>query len=152
MIPPRSAITICRIALADHLEQPVSEVTTATDLAVIVNFTIERPYRDLQFTVGLLGPYGETVFDSSPQDNDVQVPTQPGEYRAVVRIPAGILVPTSYAIKVGFWQLHGAVQDYTGDLRFNVTETSSYANSRPGGRPGLLALPCKWAINLAEQK
>jgi lipopolysaccharide transport system ATP-binding protein len=148
---PNSSVSIRRIELADHFGRPMAEVTTASDLAVAVDFRIERPYRDLQMTVGLLDSYSQSIFDSSPQDDGIAVPTLPGDYRAMVRIPAGILMPTRYAIKVGFWQVQGGVLDYSGDLQFSVVETSSMINSRPGGRPGLLALRCNWDISISER-
>jgi lipopolysaccharide transport system ATP-binding protein len=144
--PPTQDVFIRHIELATHDGQPISQVTTGTNLAIIVDFTILRPIHDLQLTVGLLGPSAEDIFDSSPQDARLDVPGLPGEYRAKVDLPAEMLLPKTYGVKAGFWLLHGGVLDANADLRFTVQETSSLATVRPGGRAGVLVLPCRWSI------
>jgi hypothetical protein len=139
-------VFIRRIGLEEHTGQQPSQVTTSSGLTAVVDFAITRPLRDLQLTVGLLGPVGEDIFDTSPQDDGVAVPTNPGEYRARVTFPAGILLPRSYSLKVGFWLIQGGVLDAHAGPTFTVSETASLSNTRPGGRAGLLAVPSSWEI------
>jgi lipopolysaccharide transport system ATP-binding protein len=144
--PSDSEVILRRIELQDHSGRSISHVTTATRLAVAVDFTVVRPVRNLQLTVGLNGPAGEPIFDASPQDAGVELPDGPGDFHATVRLPADILLPQRYRVKVGFWQLHGGIIDTSIDLSFVVQEVPSLANVRPGGRSGLLVLPSQWTI------
>jgi len=45
---------------------------------------------------------------------------------------------------------HGTI-DTVDDLRFQVQETASLANSTPHGRAGLIALRCNWEIDKVSE-
>ena len=48
---------------------------------------------------GSPGRSGDLIFASNPQDVGVEIPEQPGQYRAVVSLPPQILLPKLYGIE-----------------------------------------------------
>lgn len=139
-------VTIRRIEICNHSLEPIIQVTTSSDIAVVVEFEIMKRVSELNLTVGMRGPSDEDIFDASPQDDGIDMPKLPGRYRAIVYFPPSMYLPKTYGVKVGLWQAQGGVIDaYTG-LSFTAHETSSLFNSRPGGRVGYLILKCPWSL------
>jgi len=144
--PPKKDAYIESVSLRDSNGNPIDYVTTATRLAVVVQFVVRRPFRNLRLTVGLVGPRDEDIFDTFPEDGGLAMPTDVGKYRATVHLPAGILMAQPYGIKAGLWLPQEGVLDHMGKPCFWVYEASSPGNSASGGRIGLLTLPCRWSL------
>ena len=125
-----------RVMLSDHAGEPVEHITTASSVAVVVEFSVGQQYRDLQLSVGLLDFSGDEIFVSAPQDVGLSPPNEVGQYRAIVRFPAEILMGKMYGIRVVLWRRHGGVIDMMDNLQFSVQEGDSLFDARGGGRSG----------------
>jgi lipopolysaccharide transport system ATP-binding protein len=124
---------------ADH-------VTMTDSLRVVFEFSIRNKFRDLKLAVDLLDRAGETIFASSPLDAEAVVPDDPGSYRASIELPGEILLAKSYGIRTTLWNPASGILDRVDTIKFVVQETDSFASRIPQGRPGLLAIRCKWTI------
>ena len=143
---PAGDVFFKRIFLCDGEGEPLSYVTTADTLRVVLEYKVRRRCRDLQVSVGLLDRTGDQVFGSAPQDAGLSIPVGPGEYRAVVTLPPEILLAKTYGIRAALWLPGVGILDRKDGLIFNVQEAASLCNSNPEGRAGHLAIPCGWSI------
>lgn len=135
-----------RIYLTDYAGKMVEYVSTATPLALSIDFTLNSHYHNLQLSIGFLDYNGEQIFGSAPQDAGISPPTEPGKYHAVFYLPQEILLAKTYGFKVVLWEPGGGVLDSVDGIRFIVQEAASLANSTPSGRTGQLALRCDWEL------
>jgi lipopolysaccharide transport system ATP-binding protein len=143
---PSSGAYLERICLIDHSGQAIGYISTATPLAVSIDFSLSSRYHSLQLSVGLLDYTGEQIFGSAPQDASIAPPSEPGSYHAIFYLPLEILLAKTYGIKVVLWEPGGGVLDSIDGIRFIVQEAASLSNSTPSGRAGLLALRCNWKL------
>ncbi len=127
--------------------EEVGFVTTNASLRVTMEFVVKRRSRNLQVSVGLLDEHGEQIFGSSPQDSGVATPIEAGHYRAQISLPAEILLPKPYGIRVALWEPGLGGIDTIDALKFAAQETASLCNSTPEGRPGQLAIRCEWSMD-----
>ena len=135
-----------KVYLADENEDRLEHVTTASSLAIVMEYVIQRKCRSLQISVDLQDGNGDLIFASNPQDKGLDSPEQAGQYRAVVRLPPQILLPKIYAIRTNLWTPWDGILDMVDGIRFSVTETASLSNATPEGKPGQILVPCDWLI------
>jgi lipopolysaccharide transport system ATP-binding protein len=137
---------LSKVSLVDYKNEQVNYVDTGGQLRINFEYILRQPYVDLQVSMGLLDDYGVVIFGSSPVDSGLAVPKEAGKYRALVEFPSGVLMPMTYMIRTVLWTLGGGIIDSSDNIRFSVQETASLSNSTPGGRAGLIALPCRWEL------
>jgi lipopolysaccharide transport system ATP-binding protein len=135
-----------KIYLADEKDEQVKHVTTASSLSIIMEYVVQSKYRGLQISVDLLDSNGDLIFASNPQDKGLDPPEEPGQYRAVVRLPPQILLPKTYGIRTNLWTPWEGILDTVSSLRLSVIETLSLSNATPEGKPGQILVPCDWLI------
>ena len=144
---------LAKVSLVDNRKKPVSYVETGGQLRIAFEYVLRQPHADLQVSMGLMDDSGGVIFGSSPVDSGLSVPNEPGTYRALVEFPPGVLMPMTYMIRTVLWTLGDGVIDSSDNIRFAVQETASLSNSTPGGRAGLIALPCRWELeSIPEQR
>jgi lipopolysaccharide transport system ATP-binding protein len=144
---PDKAAYFQRVYVSDASGQELGYVTTNSSLGVTMEFVVNRRSRNLQVSVGLLDENGDQIFGSSPQDSEVAPPIEAGRYRARISLPAEILLPKTYGIRVALWEPGVGGIDTIDALKFVAQETASLCNSTPEGRPGQLAIRCDWAMD-----
>lgn len=144
---PDKAAYFQRVYVSDAGGQELGYVTTNSSLGVTMEFVVNRRSRNLQVSVGLLDENGDQIFGSSPQDSGVAPPIEAGQYRARISLPAEILLPKTYGIRVALWEPGVGGIDTIDALKFAAQETASLCNSTPEGRPGQLAIRCDWAMD-----
>ena len=144
---PTTEIYFRRVYLTDEAGGRIDHVTTAGQLRVVMEYVVQHRCRNLQVSVDLLDASGDLIFASNPQDVGVEIPEQPGHYRAVVSLPPQILLPKLYGIRTNLWVPWDGILDTVDSLRFAVHEMASLSNGVPEGKPGQLVIPCHWLIN-----
>ena len=145
--PPSKAAYFQKIYLSDQTGESLECVTTASSLRINMDVVVRDAPRDMQLSVTLSDGYDMWIVSSSPQDAGLAPPTDPGHYRAVVRLPSELLVARAYGLRVVMWSPNHGTIDRVDDLRFLVQETASLANSTPQGRAGVVAMRCDWEID-----
>ncbi len=138
-----------RVAVVDGDGCALPVVTTATALRVAVDFTQVNPDQNLMISVGLLDAHGTQIFGTMPEDVGVSWPRRPGDYRAVVQLPAELLMAKPYRLAVALWIPYLGGVDRRDDLSFTVQETDCFAAASPVGRPGFLTVRCGWTVEAA---
>ncbi|HTZ40605.1 MAG TPA: polysaccharide ABC transporter ATP-binding protein [Syntrophales bacterium] len=142
--PAQSDIYFRSIYMRGDDGEPLSCVTTSDSVRVVLQFVVGRRCRDLQVSLGLLDRSGEQIFGTAPQDTGLTPPEEPGEYTAVVTLPAEILMAKTYGIRAALWVPGLGILDRQDGLQFSVQETASLCNSIPEGRHGQIAIRCEW--------
>lgn len=145
--PPPTAAYFQRVYVSGDNGEELEYVTTDSSLRVSMEFVVKHRARNLQLSVGLLDDNGDQIFGSSPQDSGLASPTEAGEYRASISLPAEILLPKTYGVRVALWEPGVGGIDIVDPLRFTAQETASRGNNAPGGRPGHLAIHCDWMMD-----
>jgi lipopolysaccharide transport system ATP-binding protein len=148
--PPLRDIYFERIYLTDRAGAALGNVTTATQLRVVMEYVVQRRCRNLQVSVDLLDSSGDLIFASNPQDVGVDSPEQAGCYSAVVCFPPEILLPKLYGIRTNLWVPWDGMLDSVDSLRFTVQEVASPSNRIPEGKPGQLVITCHWLIQQVQ--
>lgn len=149
---PKGEVYFKRVSLCNEEGDPVSYVTTADALRVVLEFAVRRRCRDLQLSIGLLDRTGDQIFGSMPQDAGLSTPTEPGEYLAMVTLPPEILMAKTYGIRAALWLPGAGILDRQDGLQFSVQETASLCNNNPEGRIGQLAVRCSWMFEHRHDK
>lgn len=134
------------IRLVDDEGVPTNVVCTDGGLRLQFDVEIFKKITNLQLSVGLLDEFNAIIFGSSPLDAGVDNPTEPGCYQLTVTFPEEILLPKTYGIRTVIWTPEGGQIDAFDDIRFQVDETPSLANSTPCGRSGMVAIRCGWSV------
>jgi lipopolysaccharide transport system ATP-binding protein len=143
---PENEVYFNKIYLADESGNHLSFVSPALKVNLIIDFTIEKYFENLQLAINITNIYGEPVFASSPEDIGVLTPKEVGLYRAVVTLPTELFLAKNYGITVSLYLPMQRGLDHVDSLYFTVQEIDCWSNKTIGGRRGDLAIPCNWLI------
>jgi lipopolysaccharide transport system ATP-binding protein len=144
--PPDKPAFVERAWLGGEDGRPVRSVTTAGRLRVFFEVTVKESLAGMQASLGLMDGLGEQIFGTSPIDSGAASPDKPGRYQLHVALPADILLPQRYVVRLAMWRVPGGVFDAVDALRFVPVEAATLANAVPGGRVGKLVVPCDWQV------
>ena len=136
--------------LDEHGEE-IHYVTTSNAVIVEMEYAVLKRARDLQLSIDLLDWSGNVIFASSPTDFKVPIPNEPGNYRAVFKLPGQILLGRNYGIRATLWQPSFGVFDRVDTIRFTAHETNTCVNTVLLSRPGLIGIKCEWTIKAQKQ-
>lgn len=137
-----------QVYLSEDGGSPLSVVTMSTELQVLIDFTIKRKCPGLNLNIDLLDSNGYHIMVSNSLDSDVQVPSEPGKYRATLILPKDIFLAKTYGIRSNLYSRYLRTSDRSDILQFTVMESDNFTRNSPSGgkRYGLIAMDCDWSI------
>jgi lipopolysaccharide transport system ATP-binding protein len=135
-----------RVKLIDAQGNPLSSITTSTQLVVEMEYTLIRRIQSLCLSVGLLDSQGDQIFGTEPVDVDTELPKEPGSYVARVVFPSELFLHKVYQIVAALWSTTDGSLDRVDNLSFIAEESDSFALRNPSRRPGQLAVRCDWEV------
>lgn len=138
---------VLHVELLDEFGARRHHVKTSDRIVVRFSYQILNPVPTLQMGVCLLEEDGTQIFATAPQDANVPVPQEAGNYVSTVHLPEDMLMPHRYRIKVVIWDPAEGMIHQVDCITFIPNETMSLYNSTPGGRLGLITLRCPWQTN-----
>jgi lipopolysaccharide transport system ATP-binding protein len=148
---PDTTAHIDHIHIGDEEGNPVQAVTSADVVTATIEFTLEAAIRGLLLSLACLDEHGTQIFGSAPQDVNLDVPSEPGSYRARISFPRSLFLPRNYRLRVVLWTAGSAPFDKVDSIAFGVTETKAFSNSPTGKpRPGMLAIHCRWSVESVD--
>ncbi len=136
-----------RIFAADAAGAPLSYLETGDQLIIAVEFVITEPSNFYCMYLALTDELGTQIVTTSPDDQELEMPTETGTYRAMVCFPPGMLVPRRYGVKAVILKRFEGPLDVVESISFTPQETLSLINDAKGGRDCMLALPCSWSLS-----
>ncbi len=142
----RDDVCFEQIYLADKALKPLSFITSAQQLIVVMIIDLRSAPRDLQLSMSLSDEKGEWIFSTAPEDIGLPPPQTQGRWQVVVKCPPDILMPRSYGLRCALWSRTSGPIEFIDDIRFSVASSNSFSEAHPSGRVGLLALKCGWEI------
>lgn len=140
-------IGFSQVFLIDQTLHQLEVVTTASDMAVVMDFYLRREISDLQISIAITDQNGDILFASAPQDVGLLPPSDKGFYRATCRLPPGIFLAKNYSIIPSLWSPKDGGLDQISNFWVSVQEENSWSNQIVGGRTGYLAIRCNWEIS-----
>jgi lipopolysaccharide transport system ATP-binding protein len=124
------------------LGRPLSTEPFVLDLT----YALPRRAPGVRVGIGVLSVDGVQVFTSNTQDVALDVPSQPGRYRARVTIPGGVLLAGEYHLSVCIYT-QGEVYDLQEPaLSLTIEQGPSQLYSNGYWRKGLVNVPCRWHV------
>jgi lipopolysaccharide transport system ATP-binding protein len=131
-----------RIAVLDEEGLPASSFRSDEDITVAVDYTVLRPVPSFRILVTLTDANQAAVLRTETIDDadlDVPVRLEPGAYRSVVVIPAGLLGDLRADLNVSLISEVNQVLDYASVAALDVRFAGHGANTRGKAylRPGL---------------
>src|ERR1051326_1286897 len=136
---------ISRITLCDSTGSPVKEVTTADTLALRIELAVRERRPDLEIAFSLHDELENPIFASTPADNGIKQPVEPGRHELLVTFPGPILLPRRYSITVSVYSNRGhSLHNCQQALAFNVLPAASQVYSAAPNRVGVMQMLCSW--------
>jgi lipopolysaccharide transport system ATP-binding protein len=131
-----------RISVLDEEGLPASSFRSDEDIAVAVDYTVLRPLPSFRVLVTLSDANQATVLRTETIDDpelDGPVRLEPGAYRSVVVIPAGLFGDLRADLNVSLISEVNQVLDYSGVAALDIRFAGHGANTRGKAyvRPGL---------------
>lgn len=120
--------------------------STASAVALELQFVLREPSAGLQLSVDLLNEYDQIIFSTVPQDSGISILPHPGEFRVRVSLPPDLLLDRIYRARANLYVPGVGGIDRVADLRFAVSRVASRATSLLEDRLGQLFVPCTWEI------
>jgi lipopolysaccharide transport system ATP-binding protein len=123
---------------------PPGVITTQTplDLRLIVEVKARDP--ELRIAVLLHDAMGTPLFSTSPVDDGVPFPVEPGLHEYRVTSAGPIFMPQRYSVTVSLYSRRVALEILWHILSFDVQEVASLANLGGEARMGALQQKCRW--------
>ena len=137
--------TIESVALCSPSGDQLRNVTTACDIDVAIQCSVNRESPSLRVAMIVADALGQFVFSTNPADTATPHPRDQGHYRYVVRVPAQTLLPRRYSITVSLYDPFGSVDQQAACIVFDVLPGGTEPRDADYKRPGLVRIPCTWA-------
>jgi lipopolysaccharide transport system ATP-binding protein len=134
-----------RITLCDSGGAPLREVTAADTLALRIELIVRERRPDLEIAFSLHDELQNAVFSSTPADDGMKQPVEPGRHEFLVTFPGPILLPRHYSITLSVYSNRGqSFHNCQHALSFDVLPAASQVYSAKPNRVGVMQLLCSW--------
>lgn len=127
----------------DPLERPLSTEPFVIELDYA--FPVAAP--GTRLGVGFLSTEGVPLFTSNVRDVGLELPARPGEYRARVTVPGGVLLAGQYHLAVCLWNPREVLDLQEPALSLTVDAGPSILYIDGPARKGFVHLPLQWELD-----
>jgi lipopolysaccharide transport system ATP-binding protein len=103
----------------------------------------------VQIGIGVLSADGESLFTSRPADEDLPVPSDPGEHQATVTLPPQALLAGDFGLAVCLWNDAEILDLQEPALGFSVEPGPSVLYRSTTTRKGHVHIPCAWQVGVS---
>jgi lipopolysaccharide transport system ATP-binding protein len=141
-----------RIVLCDQKGMPLKEVTTADTPGLRIELLVRERRPDLKIAFSLHDALQSPIFASTPGDDGIKQPTEPGLHEFLVVFPGPMLLPLRYSITVSVYSSRGhSFHNCVGALSFDVLPAASQVYSAAPNRVGVIQTLCNWKHTRHEE-
>jgi lipopolysaccharide transport system ATP-binding protein len=150
---PSRVAEVKQIALCDETGAPLKDVTTAHTLSLRIGLLLRERRPDVKIAFSLHDELQSPIFASSPADDGVKQPTEPGLHEFLVAFPGPLLLPRRYSITVSVYSNRGhSFHNCAHALVFDVLPAASQVYSAAPNRAGLVQILCNWKHTLQQDE
>jgi lipopolysaccharide transport system ATP-binding protein len=140
-----------RITLCDSSGAPLREVTTADTPRLRIELLVRERRPDLEIAFSLHDELQNPIFSSTPADNGMKQPIEPGQHEFLVAFPGPILLPRHYSVTVSVYNNRGhSFHNCPHVLSFDVQPAASQVYSAAPNRAGVVQMLCTWKHKLHQ--
>ncbi len=124
---------VSRISVLDELGAPTASFRSDDEIAIAIEYTVERPVPSLRLLVTLADANQAVILRTENIDDpelDGPVRLEPGDYRSVVVVPRGLLGEARLDLNVSLIAEVNQVLDYSSVVELDVRFAGHGANPR----------------------
>jgi lipopolysaccharide transport system ATP-binding protein len=142
---PSRVAEVRRITLCDSAGSPLKEITAADTICLRIELLVRERRPELEIALSLHDELQNPIFSSTPADNGMKQPVEPGLHEFFVKIPGPMLLPRHYSITVSVYSNRGhSFHNCPHALSFDVLPAASQVYSAAPNRIGVIQMLCAW--------
>ncbi|GAB4190697.1 MAG: ABC transporter ATP-binding protein [Phycisphaeraceae bacterium] len=149
--PGCDEVRLLQVQTLNQDDQPGGSFDTHEPVRIALTYRIAKPIEDMRWVIRLLCDDGAVAFATTDHDQR-PAKNEPGIYRSICEIPAGLLNVGRYTLQINAGQPGLRVLVPPAPyLRFQTTRTRPHGSGYAEHWPGAVAPRLQWTQTLLEQ-
>ncbi len=116
------------------------------EIEIAVRWHLPEPVPGIKIGIGINTLEGQRIFDTAPEDYDLQTPWSTGLHEATMRIPAQALAARTYCVSAGIWREHDSLDHIATAFSLTMVAAPVRRYTHQPTYDGLVSIEAKWQI------
>jgi lipopolysaccharide transport system ATP-binding protein len=126
--------------------EPIERPLSTEPFVIELDYAFPTAAPGTRLGIGFLSADGVPLFTSNVRDVGLELPPKPGEYRARVTVPGGVLLAGQYHLAVCLWNPREVLDLQEPALSLTVDAGPSILYIDGPDRKGFVHLPLEWQL------